>query len=144
MWLRRILPTAIAATGLGATGSLFTKKDDKTPTVECERKMRLPLARLKAESEQRTYPSTPRMANMALFSGSSHPKFAKGLADRLGLQVGTMVQETFGNQEHSVQISESVNGRDVYIVQSGAGGAQGDSDLVQLLAMIHTARINSA
>ena len=29
--------------------------------------MRLPLARLKAESEQRTYPSTPRMANMALF-----------------------------------------------------------------------------
>jgi len=145
--MRRIFPTAAAASGLGLTGTLFSETDNKNSTVKCERKMQpilhLP-AVVKAETEQRTYPSTPRMANMALFSGSSHPKFAKGLADRLGLQVGTMVQETFGNQEHSVQISESVNGRDVYIVQSGAGGAQGDSDLVQLLAMVHTARINSA
>ena len=66
-----------------------------------------------------------------------------------------MIPETFSNEEHSVQvkgaemyhllqISESVNGKDVYIVQTGAGGDQGDSDLVQLLAMVHTARINSA
>ena len=44
------------------------------------------------------------------------------------------------NSEHSVQITESVNGRDVYILQTGAGGPQGDSDLVELLTMIHTAK----
>ena len=26
----------MSSPGLGATGSLFTEKDDKTPTVECE------------------------------------------------------------------------------------------------------------
>ena len=55
-----------------------------------------------------------------------------------------MISETFSNKEHSVQISESVNGRDVYIVQTGAGGPQGDSDLLEVLTMIHTAKINSA
>ena len=37
-----------------------------------------------------------------------------------------------------------MNGRDVYIVQTGRGGPQGDSDLIELLTMIHTAKINSA
>ena len=70
-----------------------------------------------------------------------------------------MQQETFSNKEHSLQIQESVNGKDVYIVQTGRGGPQvmilavnlyyddcvkGDSDLMEVLTMIHTAKINSA
>ena len=43
-----------------------------------------------------------------------------------------MIQETFSNSEHSVQIQESVNGRDVYIVQTGRGGPQADSDLMEV------------
>ena len=35
-----------------------------------------------------------------------------------------MQQETFSNKEHSLQIQESVNGKDVYIVQTGRGGPQ--------------------
>lgn len=62
----------------------------------------------------------------------------------MGVPVGNMILETFSNKEHSVQISESVNGKDVYIVQTGAGGPQGDSDLLEVLTMIHTAKINSA
>ena len=37
-----------------------------------------------------------------------------------------MQQETFSNKEHSLQIQESVNGKDVYIVQTGRGGPQVD------------------
>ena len=55
-----------------------------------------------------------------------------------------MAQEIFSNSEQSVQIKESVNGRDVYIVQTGRGGPQADSDLLEVLTMIHTAKINSA
>ena len=55
-----------------------------------------------------------------------------------------MTQEVFSNSEHSVQIKESVNGRDVYIVQTGRGGPQADSDLMEVLTMVHTAKINSA
>ena len=78
------------------------------------------------------------------FSGQSHPEFTKKIASRMGVPVGNMILETFSNKEHSVQISESVNGKDVYIVQTGAGGPQGDSDLLEVLTMIHTAKINSA
>ena len=41
-----------------------------------------------------------------------------------GVQVGSMMQETFSNKENSLQIQESVNGKDVYIVQTGRGGPQ--------------------
>ena len=37
-----------------------------------------------------------------------------------------------------------MNGKDVYIVQTGRGGPQGDSELMEVLTMIHTAKINSA
>ena len=134
MWLRRIFPTAAAASGLkypskvsqgtymkywgspgfwqiwpsglGLTGTLFTEKENETEKVKCKKVMTLSLTMMimliimvlmtsmmtmmtmvstiwsgekkikpilqmpvtvKAESEQRTYPSTPRMANMALF-----------------------------------------------------------------------------
>ena len=55
-----------------------------------------------------------------------------------------MQQETFSNKEHSLQIQESVHGKDVYIVQTGRGGPLGDSELVEVLTMVHTAKINSA
>ena len=55
-----------------------------------------------------------------------------------------MTPETFSNSEHSLQIKESVHGKDVYIVQTGRGGPQGDSELMEVLTMIHTAKINSA
>lgn len=100
------------------------------------------------------------MERMILFGGQSHPAFTRTLADRLGVevrvtgqqmssspnvcQVGSMQQETFSNKEHSLQIQESVHGKDVYIVQTGRGGPLGDSELVEVLTMVHTAKINSA
>ena len=47
-----------------------------------------------------------------------------------------MQQETFSNKEHSLQIQESVNGKDVYIVQTGRGGPQVDDSQPFSTAML--------
>ena len=44
------------------------------------------------------------MNQMILFGGQSHSQFTQSIADRLGVKVGSMRQETFSNSEHSLQI----------------------------------------
>ncbi|KAL7838871.1 hypothetical protein AOLI_G00272750 [Acnodon oligacanthus] len=63
----------------------------------------------------------PRMPNIKIFSGSSHPDLSQKIADRLGQELGKVVTKKFSNQETCVEIGESVRGEDVYIVQSGCG-----------------------
>ncbi|KAF7688997.1 hypothetical protein HF521_013804 [Silurus meridionalis] len=65
-------------------------------------------------------PEQPRMPNIKIFSGSSHPDLSQKIADRLGLELGKVVTKKFSNQETCVEIGESVRGEDVYIVQSGS------------------------
>ncbi len=47
-----------------------------------------------------------------------------------------MQQETFSNKEHSLQIQESVNGKDVYIVQTGRGGPQVPCMIITMIIIV--------
>ncbi|KAF3698924.1 Ribose-phosphate pyrophosphokinase 1 [Channa argus] len=82
------------------------------------------------------------MANIKIFSGSSHPDLSQKIADCLGLELGKVVTEKFSNQETRVEIGESVRGEDVYIVQSGCGKI--NDNLMELLFMINACKIASA
>jgi len=84
----------------------------------------------------------PRMPNIKVFSGSSHPDLAARVVDRLGTHVGRAVLKKFSNQETCVEIGESVRGEDVYIIQSGCGEV--NDNLMELLIMINACKIASA
>ncbi|KAB5522770.1 hypothetical protein PHYPO_G00163240 [Pangasianodon hypophthalmus] len=87
-------------------------------------------------------PEQPRMPNIKIFSGSSHPDLSQKIADRLGLELGKVVTKKFSNQETCVEIGESVRGEDVYIIQSGCGEI--NDNLMELLIMINACKIASA
>ncbi|KAG8515885.1 Ribose-phosphate pyrophosphokinase 2 [Galemys pyrenaicus] len=82
------------------------------------------------------------MPNIMLFSGSSHQDLSQRVADRLGLELGKVVTKKFSNQETSVEIGESVRGKDVYIIQSGCGEI--NDNLMELLIMINACKIASS
>uniref|UniRef100_A0A8C5VQ35 Ribose-phosphate pyrophosphokinase 1 n=1 Tax=Microcebus murinus TaxID=30608 RepID=A0A8C5VQ35_MICMU len=64
------------------------------------------------------------------------------IADRLGLELGTMVTEKFSNQETCVEIGETLCGEDVYVVQCGCG--ETNDNLMELLIMINACKVASA
>jgi hypothetical protein len=84
----------------------------------------------------------PRMPNIKVFGGSSHPELTKLICARLGLEPGRVVTKKFSNRETSVEINESVRGEDVFIVQSGCGEI--NDNLMELLIMINACKIASA
>lgn len=63
--------------------------------------------------------SAPR-ENALLFAGSSNPALAQETAACLGIKLGQMSLERFPDGEVSVQIKESVRGKDVFVLQSVA------------------------
>lgn len=85
---------------------------------------------------------SPRMPNIKVFTGSSHPEIAKKIVSRLGLNLGRATTKTFSNKETNVEIGESVRGEDVYIVQSGCGDI--NDNLMELFIMINACKIASA
>ncbi|XP_040116887.1 ribose-phosphate pyrophosphokinase 3 [Oryx dammah] len=80
--------------------------------------------------------------NIKIFSGSSHQDLSQKIADRLGLELGKVMTKKLSNQETCVEIGESVQGEDVYIVQSGCGEI--NDNLMELLIMINACKIASA
>ncbi|XP_053611589.1 ribose-phosphate pyrophosphokinase 2-like [Plodia interpunctella] len=101
--------------------------------------------RVEQESQDKninfTNPS-PRMPNIKVFTGSSHPDLAQKIASRLGLNIGKATTKKFSNKETNVEIGESVRGEDVYIVQSGCGEI--NDNLMELFIMINACKIASA
>ncbi|EPQ01808.1 Ribose-phosphate pyrophosphokinase 2 [Myotis brandtii] len=81
------------------------------------------------------------MTNIVLFSGSSHQDLSQRVANWLGLELGKVVTK-FSNQETSVEIGESVRGKDVYIIQSGCWEI--NDNLLELLIMIKACKIASS
>jgi ribose-phosphate pyrophosphokinase len=57
------------------------------------------------------------MAEYILFAGSGNPALAQAVADALGVQPGECKVERFPDGETSVQVLESVRGKDVYLLQ---------------------------
>jgi ribose-phosphate pyrophosphokinase len=77
-----------------------------------------------------------------IFTGNSHPKLAKEIADLLGVPVGASEVGKFSDGEISVNINETVRGADVFVVQST--NAPVNDNLMEILIMIDAFKRASA
>ena len=82
------------------------------------------------------------MSTFKLFSGTANPEFAKKVGDYLGMSVSDATLNKFSDGEISVQITESVRGQDVYIIQPTC--APTNDNLMELLIMIDALKRSSA
>jgi ribose-phosphate pyrophosphokinase len=78
-----------------------------------------------------------------VFSGNSNVRLARKVCDQLGLELGDNHVSTFSDGEISVNINETVRGRDVYIIQSVAP-PKVNTNLMELLIMIDAMKRASA
>ncbi|MDZ4063547.1 MAG: ribose-phosphate pyrophosphokinase [Coriobacteriia bacterium] len=79
---------------------------------------------------------------MMVFSGTSNPELAEGVADHLGIELGNVKISEFANGEIYVRFLESVRGADVFLLQSIC--APVNSSLMELLIMSDAAKRASA
>ena len=82
------------------------------------------------------------MSTFKLFSGSANPEFAKKVGEYLGMNVSDAKLNKFSDGEISVQITQSVRGQDVYIIQPTC--APTNDNLMELLIMIYALKRSSA
>ena len=82
------------------------------------------------------------MSTFKLFSGSANPEFAKKDGDYLGMNVSDAKLNQFSEGEISVQITQSVRGQDVYIIQPTC--APTNDNLMELLIMVDALKRSSA
>ncbi|MNO81646.1 Ribose-phosphate pyrophosphokinase [compost metagenome] len=80
--------------------------------------------------------------NIKIFTGNSHPKLAKEIADILGVPVGSAKVGTFSDGEISVDINETVRGQEVFVIQSTNSPV--NNNLMELLIMIDALKRASA
>ena len=79
---------------------------------------------------------------IVVLGGSSHPTLNEIICDHLGLPPGNVLLSKFSVGETRVEIGESVRGKDVYIVQTGAGKV--NDNLMELLICISACQTASA
>ena len=77
-----------------------------------------------------------------VFTANANPAFAQGMCDHLGIELGQCEVKAFSDGEVSVTISETVRGRDVFMVQSTC--APVNNNLMELLIMIDALKRSSA
>ena len=82
------------------------------------------------------------MRGYKIFAGSSSVEFAQSICRKLDVPLAKADVKRFSDGEISVQIAESVRGRDVFIVQST--GAPSNDNLMELLIMTDALRRSSA
>lgn len=80
--------------------------------------------------------------NLKLISGSSNNTLAEEISARLGLSLSQAIVKRFADGEVNAQLSESVRGCDVYILQSC--GPPVNDNLVELLLLVSAAKRASA
>ena len=82
------------------------------------------------------------MRGYKVFAGTANPEFAKRVAKHLSLPLSAAEIKTFSDGEISVQVSESVRGKDVFIIQSTCAPA--NINLMELLILTDALRRSSA
>jgi len=82
------------------------------------------------------------MAMFKLFSGSANPQFAQKVAEYLGMKVSDATLNKFSDGELYVQITQSVRGKDVFIIQPTCTPT--NDNLMELLLMIDALKRSSA
>ncbi len=83
-----------------------------------------------------------RMRGFKIFSGSAHPVFGKEVARHLGIPLSKAVIGKFSDGEINIQISESVRGKDIFIIQPTCVPV--NDNLMELLIMVDALRRSSA
>jgi ribose-phosphate pyrophosphokinase len=80
---------------------------------------------------------------LMLFSGRANPELGAKIADKLGVDLGTVTLKTFSNGEVYCRFEESIRGADVFIVQPVCGnpvtGISANDALMELILMIDAA-----
>ncbi|MEA1974415.1 MAG: ribose-phosphate pyrophosphokinase [Bacillota bacterium] len=84
-----------------------------------------------------------RGQKIKVFAGNSNIRLARKVCNQLGLELGDNNVSTFSDGEISVNINETVRGRDVYIIQSIAP-PRVNTNLMELLIMIDAMKRASA
>lgn len=79
---------------------------------------------------------------LSIFSGSSHPVLAKGIAASLGCELSRVELMKFSDGELCCQIEDNVRGSDVFIIQSTCPPV--NDHIMELLIMIDAVRRSSA
>jgi ribose-phosphate pyrophosphokinase len=85
---------------------------------------------------------TPAPTDVRIFSGSSHPELAAGIADYLKVPLSGTQINRFSNDNLYIQLADSVRARNVYVIQSLSPPV--NDHLMELLMMIDIARGASA
>lgn len=76
--------------------------------------------------------------NIKIFSGTSNPKLAKGIAEHLNMRLSEIELKRFSDGEISVKIKENIRNTEIFIVQSTCCPV--NDNLMELLLMIDAAR----
>lgn len=82
------------------------------------------------------------MRGYKVFSGTANEEFSKSVAKCLSMPLSEATIKRFSDGEISVQISESVRGKDIFIIQSTCAPA--NANLMELLIMTDALRRSSA
>ncbi len=82
-----------------------------------------------------------KMRGVKIFSGSAHPVFGKEVARHLGVPLSKTVIGKFSDGEINIQISESVRGKDIFIIQPTCVPV--NDNLMELLVMVDALRRSS-
>jgi ribose-phosphate pyrophosphokinase len=82
------------------------------------------------------------MDKLHIFSGSSHPALARGIAECLDMSLAPVQISRFSNDNLYVRLCENVRGADVFVVQTFAPPVQ--DHIFELLMLIDAARSSSA
>ena len=77
-----------------------------------------------------------------VFTANANPAFAQGVCDALGIPLGQCEVKAFSDGEVSVTITETVRGRDVFMIQSTCSPV--NDNLMELLIMIDALKRSSA
>lgn len=80
--------------------------------------------------------------DLLVFSGRSNPRFSAAVCEGLAVEPGRLEVVKFSDGELSVEISDNVRGRDVYVVQSTS--SPGNDHLMELLIIIDALKRASA
>ncbi|GAA8435119.1 ribose-phosphate pyrophosphokinase [Helicobacter pylori] len=83
-----------------------------------------------------------KMCGFKIFSGSAHPAFGKEVSKHLGVPLSKAVIGKFSDGEINIQISESVRGKDIFIIQPTCVPV--NDNLMELLVMVDALRRSSA
>lgn len=82
------------------------------------------------------------MRGYKVFSGTANPEFSRQVAKYLGIPLSEASIKRFSDGEISVQIGESVRGKDVFIIQPTC--APTDTNLMELLILTDALKRSSA